>query len=88
MKNVEVQCKHYQLVRASAEGEEKVCNSKGGKATGKQQKRTELTRKVAVCQVSSEVSKAKGKGKGKSKSRINAGPSPLKDPNAAKHLLK
>ena len=38
VKKVEVQCKHYQLVRASAEGEEKVCNSKGGRATGKQQR--------------------------------------------------
>ena len=65
-----------------------MCNSKSGKAAGKQQKRAELTRNVAVGQVTSEVANTKGNGKGKIKSRINAGPSPLENPNAAKHLLE
>ena len=79
-KKLEVQCKHYQLI-ASPEAK-----AAGSSKVQKKQQCTELSRDAANGQITSEEAVAKGKGK--SKSKVRATPSLLKDPNAAKHLLK
>ena len=77
-KKLEVQCKHYQLI---ASPEAKAAFSK----VQKKQQCTELSRDAASGQITSEEAAV---AKGKSKSKVRATPSLLKDPNAAKHLLK